>query len=83
MIIGAAFLKGGIVVTMSSLGIVDKVEISSLVSSRFIKALTMCVLVTCCSVNAVLIYLMKSILASRCVLYLSCVDQVLFSVVWS
>ena len=58
------FLEVVFVVTMSSLGIVDRVKISSLVSSRFIKALTTRALATCCSVNAVLIYLMKHILAS-------------------
>ena len=77
------FLEVVFVVTMSSLGIVDRVKISSLVSSRFIKALTTRALATCCSVNAVLIYLMKPILASRCVLYLLCVNQVFFSVVRS
>ena len=66
------------VVTMSSLVIVDMAENSSLVSSRFIKALTTRTLATCCSVNAVLIYLMKPILASRCVLRLDYVNQVLF-----
>ena len=53
------------VVTMSSLGIVDKAEISSLVSLRFIKALTKRALATYCSVNTVLIYLIKYILVSR------------------
>ena len=66
------------VVTMSSLGIVERTEISSLVSSRFIRSLTTRALATCCSVNTVLIYLMKPILASRYVLYLYCVNQVLF-----
>ena len=61
------------VVAMSLLGIVDSVEFSSFVSSIFIKALTTRALVTCCSVNVVLIYLMKPIY----VLYLSCVSQVL------
>ena len=59
------FLEMVFVVTMSSLGIVDKAEISSLVSSRFIKALTKRALATCCSVNTVLIYLIKHILVSR------------------
>ena len=72
------FLELVFVVTLSSLRIVDRADISSLVSSRFIKALTTRALATCCSVNAVLIYLMNYILASRCVLYLSCVNQVLF-----
>ena len=64
--------------TVSSSGIVVRAEISSLGSSRFIRAFTTRTLVTCCSVNTVLIYLMKLILASRCVLYLSCAIQVLF-----
>ena len=52
------FLKVVFIVTISSLGIVDKAKISSLVSPRFIKALTTRALTTCCSVNAILIYLM-------------------------
>ena len=75
------FLEVIFVVTISSLEIFDRAEIYSLVNLRFIKALTTRALATCCGVNAVLIYLMKPILASRCVLYLSCVNQVLFSVV--
>ena len=72
------FLEVVFVIIMSSLGSVDKVEISSLVSLKFIKALTTRVLATCCSVNAVLIYLTKPILPSRCVLYFSYVNHVLF-----
>ena len=64
------------VVTMSSLGIVERTDISSLVSSRFVMTLTMRALTTYYIVNAVLIYLMKSILALRCVLYLSFTNQV-------
>ena len=63
---------------VSSLGIVERVEISSLVSSRFIRAFTTRTLATYCSVNTVLMYLMKPILASRCVLYLSCAIHVMF-----
>ena len=72
------FLEVVFLVTMSSLGIVDREEISSLVSSRFIKALTTRALATFCNMNAVRMYLMKPILASRCVFYLYCVNQVLF-----
>ena len=64
------------VVTMSSLGIVERTDLSSLVSSRFVMTLTMRALTTYYIVNAVLIYLMKSILALRCVLYLSFTNQV-------
>ena len=72
------FLDVVLDVTVSSLGIVERVEISSLVSSRFIRAFTTRTLATYCSVNTVLMYLMKPILASRCVLYLSCAIHVLF-----
>ena len=64
--------------TMTSLGFEERVDISSTVSSRFIKTFTTRTLATCCSVNAVLMYLMKPILASQCVLYLSCALHVLF-----
>ena len=67
-----------VIVTMLSLVIVERADISSLVSSRFVMALMMRALATCYSVNAVLIYLMKSILASRCVLYLFFTNQVFF-----
>ena len=58
------FLETVFVNTMSSLVIVERVEIFSLVSSRFVRALTTRALATCCGVNTVLIYLMKPILAS-------------------
>ena len=58
------FLEVVFLVTMLSLVIVERADISSLVSSRFVRALTSHSLVTCCSVNAVIIYLMKQILAS-------------------
>ena len=64
--------------TMTSLGFEERVDISSTVSSRFIKTFTTRTLATWCSVNAVLMYLMKPILASQCVLYLSCALHVLF-----
>ena len=71
------------VVTMSILRIVDRAEISSLVSSRFIKAWTTRALATCCNVNAVLMYLMKPILASRCVLKCAVLSKSCLSIVWS
>ena len=77
------FLEVVFVVTMSSLGIVDRVEISSLFSSRFIKAWTTRALATCCNVNAVLMYLMKPILASRCVLKCAVLSKSCLSIVWS
>ena len=72
------FLEVVFVVTMSYLGILERVDISSLVSSKFIRTSTTRALATCFTANTVLIYLMKPILASRCVLYLSCVNQVFF-----
>ena len=68
------FLEVAFVVTMSYLGILERVDISSLVSSKFIRTLTTRALTTFFTANTVLIYLMKPILASRCVLYLSCVN---------
>ena len=66
------FFEAVFVVTMSFLEIVERADISSWFNSRFIRALTTPAFATCCSVNAVLIYLMNPILALRCVLYLSC-----------
>ena len=66
------------VVTMSSLGIVERAEISSWFNSRFIRVLIKRTFATCCSVNAVPVYLMNPILALWCVLYLSYNNQVLF-----
>ena len=71
------------VVTISSLEFFDRAEIYSLVSSRFIKALTTRALATCCNVNAVLMYLMRPILASRCVLKCVVLTKSCFSIVWS
>ena len=53
-------------------------KISSLFRSRFINVLTIRSVATCRSVNAVIIYLMKPILDSRCVEKSSCDNQVLF-----
>ena len=59
------FFDDAWVVIMSSLGMVDRVVIFSIFSSRFIRKLTICSFVTCWIVNAVLVYLMKPLLASR------------------
>ena len=77
------FVEVVCVVTMSSLGIDDRVDIFSLVSWRFLKALTTRALATCCSVNVELIYLMKPILPSWCVLYFIVLTRSCFCVVWS
>ena len=46
-------------VTMEYSGMMERVEISFAVSSRFNRAFTTRALTTCCSVNAVLMYLMS------------------------
>ena len=64
---------------ISSLRIADGVEMSSLFSQRFIRALTICYFATYWSVNAMLVYLMRPVLALRCVDSMSCDSQVFFS----